>query len=349
MIYEKFGKSFRDILSLKQSFFTDNAPLMEKTMRYAELYTAQPQRKACKICDTRLPSTPDFAKHGVPYVQCTVCTHLNGWHEDSDAFCEQVYTSDSGKEYAQAYSSGDVEAYYKRRNAIYTPKAQFLIDALQELGEPVDGLSFADMGAGAGYFVSALRDLNHRATKGYEVGKAQVDLANHVIGSNVIDLIDLHQTVELCAELDVDVMTFIGAFEHVQNPRAILDGMKNNSSVRYFYFCVPMFSTTIFGEMAFPDVMPRQLAIGHTHLFTRGSIDHFGREFGLKPVAAWWFGTDMMDYYRSVAVSLAANPDTANMIDAWAQEFTPILDDMQIAIDKQRRSSQVHMLMRFDD
>lgn len=348
-MYEKFGKSFKDILELKQSFFTENGPLMEKTMRYAELYTAQPRRLNCKICAALLPKNFDFTKHGVPYVQCTTCTHLNGWHEDSDAFCEQVYTSDSGKEYAQAYSAIDVDAYYKRRDAIHKPKAEFLIEALRKLGEQVDDLRFADMGAGAGYFVSALQSLGYPATKGYEVSKAQVDLANFVLDPEAIKLTELHQTVELCSQLDVDVMTFIGVFEHVQNPRAILESMRKNSSVRYFYFCVPMFSSTIFGEMAFPDIMPRQLAIAHTHLFTRASIEHFGEEFGLSPVAAWWFGTDMMDYYRSVAVTLQANPDTAKMGDAWGQEFQPILDDMQLAIDKQRRSSQVHMLMRFDD
>ena len=43
-MYEKFGKSFKDIVGLKQSFFSENGAFMEKTLRYAELYTRQPAR-----------------------------------------------------------------------------------------------------------------------------------------------------------------------------------------------------------------------------------------------------------------------------------------------------------------
>ena len=72
--------------------------------------------------------------------------------------------------------------------------------------------------------------------KGYEVGKAQVDLANYVLESDAIELTELHQTVELCSQLDVDVMTFIGVFEHVQDPRAILDAMRKNPECSIFLF-----------------------------------------------------------------------------------------------------------------
>lgn len=56
----------------------------------------------------------------------------------------------------------------------------------------------------------------------------------------------------------------------------------------------------------------------------------------------------MMDYYRSVSVTLGGEPHTSGMVEAWSDEFEPVLDAAQLAIDKQRRSSQVHMLMRFD-
>lgn len=183
-MYEKFGKSFKDIIELKQSFFKDNSALMEKTLRYAEIYTRQPARILCKICANHLGDEPDFVKHNVPYVLCNTCGHLNGLHEDTDEFCAEVYTQDSGKEYARNYTADDFDAFMKRRDAIYLPKAEFLLEALRNEGEDIDSLSFADMGAGAGYFVSALHDLGYPETRGFEVGRAQVDLGNHVLKKN---------------------------------------------------------------------------------------------------------------------------------------------------------------------
>jgi len=345
-MYEKFGKPFKDIAELKTSFFTENEKHLRRALEYNSLYTAQPERARCKICDLRLPGEYSFKKHGVPYVFCGRCGHLNGCHEDTDAFCEAVYTSREGKDYAANYTEETSEAYIKRRNAIYTPKAEFLIEVLRRQGEYPERLAFADMGGGAGYFVSAMQEFQIENVLGFEVGKAQVDLGNWMMPSAPLKLINLGDTTDLVRNLDVDVMTFIGVFEHLQNPRDILAAMKQNRRTKYFYFCVPMFAPCIFGEMVFPEVLPRQLSIGHTHLFTTSSINYFEQEFGLKCVGAWWFGTDIMDHYRSVQVSLAKSPELARMCNGWTQIFEDVLDDMQLVLDRARKCGQVHMVMK---
>lgn len=343
---EKFGKSFRDIADLKKSFFDDNEKWLNRAFKYAAIYTAQPRRERCKICETPLPPTSSFVKHGVPYVVCESCTQLNGMHEDSDAFCEAVYTSDSGKEYAENYSSADAEAYVRRRDSIYRPKADFLLDVLRHEGEDPTALRYVDMGAGAGYFVSALKDGGVANVIGYEVGQAQVALGNWMMRETPLEAIGLHDTIRKCREASAEVMTFVGVFEHLQNPREILAAIRENPNVRYIFICVPLFGPCIYNEMVFPEVMPRQLAIGHTHLFTDASIRYLEKEFGLDRVGVWWFGTDMMDYYRSVIVSLMADPEKASIAPSWREMFEDILDDMQLAIDKKRKSSQVHMVLR---
>jgi hypothetical protein len=345
-MYEKFGKSFKDIAALKTSFFQENEKHLQRSLHYAGIYTQQPLRLRCKICDTTLPSAPSFVKHAIPYVLCPVCGQLNGMHEDSDAFCKAVYTSEGGKEYAENYTEKHVDAYARRREAIYTPKAEFLLDVLRKEGENPESLSYADMGAGAGYFVSALMELGLRNVTGYEVGETQVNLGKWVTPNLPLNVIGLQDTEKLVRTQPADVVSFIGVFEHLQNPRAILAALKSNPSVKYFYFCVPMFSPTIFGEMVFPEVMPRQLTVGHTHLFTESSLAYFEKEFGFERVGAWWFGTDMMDYYRSVLITLSGKPDLAKMADVWAETFEKVLDDMQLAMDKKRQSSQVHMILR---
>jgi hypothetical protein len=98
--------------------------------------------------------------------------------------------------------------------------------------------------------------------------------------------------------------------------------------------------------MVFPGIMPRQLAIGHTHLFTRSSIDFLASEYNLTPVGAWWFGTDMMDYFRSVYVSICNDSNLMSMADDYRDLFAPLIDQLQVVIDKQRQSSQVHMVFK---
>ena len=343
-MYEKFGKSFKDIIDLKAPFFTDNGEMLARALHIAELYTQQPLRTKCKICDKLMSDQMSFKKHGVPYKICQQCGHLNGAHEDSDVFCEAIYTSEGGAEYAKNYTSADVNSYIKRRDAIYGPKVQFLIDVLKSRKEKVEDLSIADMGAGAGYFVSAAIDKGLTKTIGYEVSEAQVSLGNWVMKSSPIKLINLKDATKLCETLQVDVLTFIGVFEHLQQPREILAAINKNLHIKYVYICVPLFGPCIYNEMVFEDVLPRQLSGGHTHLFTKGSIEHFSAEFNLEQVGAWWFGTDMMDYYRSVRVELDRNPNLNNMVKPWLNLFEPLIDELQLVLDKKRESGQVHLV-----
>lgn len=345
-MYEKFGKSYKDIADLKVSFFKDNCRHLDRSLKFARLYTSQPPRTSCKICEAVLPEQASFVKHEVPYVVCGTCGQLNGMHEDSDSFCRAVYTSSGGESYAENYSSADVQAYEKRREAIYTPKAEFLLDVLGRCGESPTELTYADMGAGAGYFVSAMMELGAPNISGYEVGKSQVDLGNWIMPSAPLQLIDLHETESLTKQLPADVLTFIGVFEHLQNPRSILAALNMNQKARYLYFCVPLFGPTVYNEMAFPQVMPRQLAIGHTHLFTPSSIEYLSKEFGLEPVGAWWFGTDVMDYFRSIQVSLLEDGGLSGMAESWTKMFEGLIDDLQLVMDRKRQCSQVHMAFR---
>jgi 2-polyprenyl-3-methyl-5-hydroxy-6-metoxy-1,4-benzoquinol methylase len=346
-MYEKFGKSFEDILALKHSLFEDNQNLLTRALAFSDIYTAQPQRLTCKLCDSLLPTIPDFVKHRVPYVECKKCEQLNGLHQDSDDFCKLLYTQNEGKQYATNYDSADASAYSHRTEKIYIPKAKFLLETLsnQAIQHP-ETLSFGDMGAGAGYFVSAMRSLGVEKIEGYEVGKAQVDLANWMLKDQTVKLVGLDEITELAACSDYDVITFIGVFEHLQQPRAVLRAVASNRNIKYIYICVPLFSPTIFGEMVFPDVMPRQLTGGHTHLFSDTSLNYMANEFGLERIGAWWFGTDIMDLYRSFIVSLSADQKMSGMHKQYEQLMHDLVDDMQLVIDKKRKSSQVHMVFK---
>ena len=85
--------------------------------------------------------------------------------------------------------------------------------------------------------------------------------------------------------------------------------------------------------MIFPTVFHRNLACGHTHLYTDASLNWLCREFGFNRVAEWWFGTDVVDWYRSVMVRARQQPETARMADEWADLWAPAIDGLVVAAE----------------
>jgi cyclopropane fatty-acyl-phospholipid synthase-like methyltransferase len=287
-----------------------------------------------------------FVKQGVAYAICSQCGHLNGLHQDTEAFCAAFYTDDEGERYGMNYSSKDSCAYFKRVKEIYQPKAEFLSESLGQVGESPESLRYADFGAGSGYFVSALVRQGIDKVFGLEVSKFQVEFGNTMMEQKLLKSHSLEQVVGLAETVEADVVSMIGVFEHLREQRRVLEALCRNPNVRFLYLSVPTFSMTVFFEMIFPDVMQRQLSQGHTHLFTSQSLDWLAKEFNMQQVAAWWFGTDMVDLFRNVAVKLEKNKETCKMVESWTTLFTPLIDAMQLEIDKRHLASEVHMLFQ---
>ncbi|WP_425403013.1 class I SAM-dependent methyltransferase [Hwanghaeella sp.] len=344
----KFGKSAGALLSQKADFFSDNDRLQAELSKIGAVYKQQPLRKTCKCCDAPL-SGASFTKQEIAYTICDRCGHLSGAHEDTDAFCAAVYTAAGGADYAKTYTAQDREAYRSRVSGIYAPKAEFLGEALTEQGEDPASLRYADFGAGSGYFVAAMRDAGWTSSTGYEVSSVQTNLANQMIAPGAVVQHELDDTVSMAGEIEADVVSMIGVLEHVQHPRDILAALKRNPNVRYFFISIPLLSTSVVLESIFPKVFQRQLSAGHTHLFTEKSIDWVCREFGLERAAEWWFGTDMVDLFRSVLVELERNSETRDLSPMWRETIVPMIDDMQMLLDRRKLSSEVHMLLRFKD
>ena len=166
----KYGKSFKDIAGLKRDFFENNQGHLRRCLELNELYTKQPKREHCKVCATVLPKEVSLHKHGVAYTFCTVGGQRDGNHEATHAYCEAIYSDNSGLRYAEQYSSEDKEVYRERCNAIYLPKARFLAEVLANTGENIEDLRIVDVGAGSGYFLRALELIGVQDVSGFYVG-----------------------------------------------------------------------------------------------------------------------------------------------------------------------------------
>lgn len=342
----KFGKSSGDLLSQKQMFFSNNEKLLLESQKYGQVYREQPRRESCKCCGYRL-SGDAFIKQKIEYIFCQHCSHLNGVFEDTNEFCEFLYTEEGGAAYAVNYSAEDKERYLERVRGIYIPKAEFLRESLLEQGVNPEELKICDFGAGSGYFISALQEVGMRHNYGYEVSGVQANLANDMLGQALVFNYEMHQTLEIAENADADLISLIGVLEHLQNPREFLAAVARNKSVKYILISVPLFSPCVMVETVFPNVMQRQLSAGHTHLFTQKSLSYLVQEHGLSIVSEWWFGTDLVDIFRSVSVELGRDQKTSALMERWSDMIVPLIDEMQLSIDKEKMSSEVHMLLRF--
>lgn len=343
---KRHSKPLGNLLDFKQSYFDANDEKLAEVRAIADVYRAQPKRTVCKNCLAPLDLSPDnvFSRFDVDYTICSRCGHLNGAHEDSKAFCDRLYTADAGKDYARGYTADDEAEFNKRVREVYQPKAEFLRDALAELGE--DARDLADFGAGAGYFVAAA-DRAGFDVVGYEPSQTLVEFANAIIGAARLTRHGLDDTIGLAERCERSVASFIGVIEHLREPRRVLAALSANDRVRYVYFSVPLFSPTVVMETVFGNVMPRHLVAGHTHLYTEQSIQHFCDEFGFERAGEWWFGLDMTDLYRSVLIGLGQQDNaTGPLCDYWQRRFMPLVEPLQGVLDEAHCCSEVHMLLR---
>ena len=341
----RFGKSSKGLSDVKSDFFNKNDALLELAISQAQIYAEQPKRKACKTCNSKLIGET-FEKFGVKYVICSECTHLNGLHEDTDAFCKAIYVSEDTAEFATSYSEVNYESIERRLSLIYRPKRDFLFDALEELNENVFDLGFAELGSGSGYFLKALQESGIKQFLGHEVSKKQVEFANELIGGPRITLHNLKENVQIISDLKADVLVMLGVLEHVQNPREILNAIRHNKNIKYLFLVVPTFSPSVFFEASFEHIMPRVLVGGHTHLYTDNSLKWLAKEYSLSREAEWWFGTDIFDLFRSISITLSKSNEKHRLSELWTTLFKGTIDELQLCLDKQKLSSQAHILFK---
>tara|TARA_Y100001954_G_C15717651_1_gene556510 strand:+ start:104 stop:1123 length:1020 start_codon:yes stop_codon:yes gene_type:complete len=336
---KKFGKSNKQMLSLKKSFFDDDQKLLKEQLEIGKVYISQPLRVLCKNCNSPIKGH-DFVKQNVPYKICETCSHLNGVFQDTIDFCEFLYTDNAGKNYSKNYTPEDHTNFIERVNQVYDPKADFLLNSLKEQGENINKLSYLDFGCGMGHFLQSLRNFNVTNIRGFEVSKTFVEKGNNLLMESLIEEIDINNFYSKIGE--AQVMSMIGVLEHLEKPYEFLTKLKNITGLKYLYISVPTFSFSTFLELTSQEIFNRQLGSGHTHLYTDNSLKYIEKKFGLKRISEWWFGTDILDLYRHFSLKLE-DKESKKMFENY---FIDLIDDLQLQIDKQKKSSEVHILYK---
>lgn len=338
---KKYGKPLGDLIGIKSDFFEHNDKNLAMADDMADALLAQPIRTKCKMCGEKLSDKKLFNSHKMGYFLCDKCGHLSSEHEDTDAFANKVYIQDN---YAGNYSAADKEKYEKRLDMIYVPKAQFLVDCLSQDGIKASEIKLLDDGAGSGYFVRAMQKLGADA-KGIEISKPQVDFANAMAGKDILTQIDADKITEAIRTTECSVLSAIGVLEHIILLEETLDAIAANKNIKYFYLSVPMFSFSALFEASHQSCYNRHLGGTHTHLFSDQSLEYMADKMGFEVKDTWKFGSDMMDLYRFICVTLEqnGNPEAKEI---FSQKFLPLIDSLQLVVDESEFASEVHMLLK---
>jgi len=339
----RFGKNSSSIIRIKSSYFKENKKEVLKQTKMRNLYLKESIRLLCMNCGYRLKKEISFEKDKIGYVLCNNCMHLNGIHEDSDNFCNNIYNEDEIN-YDETYSAKDKETYMYRLSSVYQPKAEFLYSTLLEEKNP-NQLSYLDFGAGSGYFVGALKSIGLDKVSGLEVSEKQVNYANKMLGVNLLNHHNFKETNKVLQATKSNVVSMIGVLEHLQDPRGALKAIKENDHIEYLYLSLPLLSLSVFLEILSPEVFHGQLHGGHTHLYTRESIDYFCKEFKFRNIGEWIFGTDIIDLFRHINVKLDQVGASKAVKLFFENYFSPSIDNLQLELDKSFFSSEIHILL----
>lgn len=341
----RYGKPSGNIIDLRRRFWdpVGQDEAHRENLEIVALYRQQPLRTACKNC-AAAQGAPTFRKQEIDYFLCDRCGHLNGAFEDTEAFYAAQFTDAGGVHAAQHYSAPSPEAYQERVNSIYAPKVDFLFDRIRQAGDDPRALTYLDIGAGTGHFVSALRAAGAQAS-GLEVSDRMVRAGNDIIGKEALRPLDIFDIGRVAAETDAAVVTMIFVLEHVLMPTDVMRTFAANPNIRYLLVAVPVHSPASYIEMMFPTIYERHLS-AHTHLYTDRSLAWLERETGFDRIGEWWFGADMMDLLRSFANRMHQLGQPAAAAEDWMSMFAPMIDDMQLAVDRRKLSSEVHLVLR---
>lgn len=338
-----FGKSNKDVRSIKQNFIDQNDLLLRKSNLKGKIYKSQKIRNLCKACGKKLKGSY-FISHLIKYILCNSCTHLNGNFQDSEAFANKIYLSKKIN-YSKNYNEEKFQNYLNRVKKIYIPKAKFLKQNFKNYKK----IKILDIGSGSGYFLSALSKQGFPEVRGIEISNDQVKYGKKMLSKQNIkpDLLlnmKFSNIMELVKCTKFNCISVIGVLEHLTQMREFLKNIKNNKNIKFIYLSVPLFSFTCIFESVFDKVNNRHLAGSHTHLFTEKSLKRLFREFSFKPHSEWWFGLDFNDLYRSINVM--SNKKKNSGLDKMVESFYNMVDEFQIAVDKKKMSSEVHILFK---
>ena len=350
-----FGKDLSDVSWFHQDLLSKETELLAVQKRTEAKYFESPERQSCILCNSNLSGSQRFRRNQIDFVFCEVCGHVNGNHEVTSDFVSATYTSSDSLAsetgvYDDEFTQGKMASdYWEVVDRIYMAKANFLKDFVKSQKLDPASTSILDAGCGSGHFVNALLKSGFRSSKGFDSFSPAIE-ASRLIGQLSEDQVSLtvpEELIPILSDTDATIVSMMCVLVHLESPINALEAMKNNNKTRFTLQKIPMWSFATILEAAFPEFRSRVLGSDHTNVFTEESLAWLERKLGLKRVASWTFGGDYLDLQRKTLAGMQQNGSSKELIKRAAMELSKISNDIQLAIDTHKLSSELHVIWEF--
>lgn len=339
----RYSKPSADVAGESFAYLEKDAEIAGRQRRLAAALNDCPQRESCIVCESPLRTAQHFKHRVTDYVVCGTCRHVQ-----TRALPPAGYPrhTEEGVSFNQIYPPLDAAAFDSRRDRIYRPKLNWVLDCHAALGRSREELlrsRWTEIGSGAGYFLDALRICGAQNICGLEEDAELVRRANQKAGAEVA-ICYQDSLADSVARYQADIYAAFFVLEHVTDTRRFFAELGRRPSGTVFVFAVPVFGFAALLEAACTDYAARQLdSVVHTQLFTDASIKYCLDSAGYRIAAQWVFGQDSADLSRMMLAKIGRGypPDFVNEA---RKNFAAIQDSLQQVIDRNFWADSRHIV-----
>jgi len=280
----------------------------------------------CCICGSNA-SAPLGTSHGIPYRQCTNCTHV---------FAEIVLREKELLAYYDAhyFTTATSVAYLNKDDArnrlhgLLAPKVDFAASFVKTARR-----KWLDVGAGQGAIVSCANSLGFDAA-GLELGTDAIEFARTALGVKLAQ----HTIDRELAEKgpgSYDVISYFMVLEHVADPvEQVKYAAKLLSRDGLLVVEVPTGdSVSAMGDLAFPGQGLRQLVVEHIMNYTTKSVTYLVENNGFAVEGLWFLGQDMFNTVMHLAMQIPGFLETrlCNFLLDNNDAFQKVIDERKLS------------------
>lgn len=335
----KYSKPLTDVTPESQKRLSDSRKLFNQQQATAVQLKEMPFRSNCVLCGQNLAGEK-FLHRQIEFIHCVVCGQVQTAKQPATDYPFAAHG------FNKIYPQLSDQEFTDRQRRIYQPKLAWVVEFLQSNGYQEAALknkTWLELGCGAGYFLTALKEWGATKTAGVDADKILVETANKNLNARTVELSsgDLATAIKQ-SPADIYVAWFV--LEHLNATDNFLAALKTLPAGTIFVFSVPVFGLSCLIEgSAAPGFYARNLdGVVHTQLFTEASINYAMNLAGYDIIAEWIFGQDAEDLGRLVDNYLQQLP--AALKNKFFNKSDELLNGWQETIDRLHLADQRHIV-----
>lgn len=320
-MYTRFGKAIsKEFVNSKLNVDQYMIKIGKKFGRIAEI-----KQKKCYVCNGS-SSKRIVNFYGVNYVMCKTCSHIYADRRMSESQLNKFYSDDKNY-FKHVYPNKKV---LKLRMEIFLPKIKFVKKYSK-------GKNWLDVGSGDGTAVIAAAKVGYNAD-GTEPSKPGREFAKKFLN------LKLHEeSLEEFSKKNkrYDVISFFGVLEHIPEP---LESLKFCNKILnkngLIILEVPHFNSITSQVQKLTKRPDRHLVPSHhIMIFTFESAKQILRNTGFKPIATWFYGSDIIELIKLLNYK-EPNFQNSELFKTLSEK----INDFQTIFDKDKLSDTFLMI-----